>query len=142
MYCRHLAWLHAVPEKAKESRQKSLKAANEDSLLLQLPELGEAEYMVPLLYEAGLVEQSGMGITGLSWKELNSWQECTQVKLHTWEVTTLKQMSDAYASEFSQASKPDHPAPYNVVIEEWNEVDRKAVDAQVRNVFRSLMKQQ
>ena len=103
-----------MPEKAKESRQKSLKAANEDSLLLQLPELGEAEYMIPLLYEAGLVEQNGMGIVGLSWKELNSWQECTQVKLHTWEVTTLKQMSDAYASEFSQASKPDHPAPMMV----------------------------
>lgn len=141
MYCRHLAWLHAVPEKAKESRQKSIKAANEDSFLLKMPELDESEYLLPMLFEAGLVSQSGMGIAPLSWQEIQAWQNCTGVVLHTWEVCTLKQMSEAYAGEFSSASKPDAAAPYQYAAEEFveQEIDHEAVCNKLHNAFRSLM---
>ena len=137
---RHLAWLHAVPEKAKESRQKSIKATSEDSLLLVMPELGEAEYLVPLVMEAGLVEQSGTGIVALSWKEIESWQNVTGVKLHTWEATILRQMSEAYASEFSQASDRNRPAPYSKAIE-TEEIDREAVSNKLRNIFKSMKRE-
>ncbi len=141
MYCRHLAWLHAVPEKAKESRQKSIKAANEDSFLLKMPDVAEGEYLVPMLFEAGLVSQSGMGVAPLSWQEIQAWLNCTGVVLHTWEATTIKQMSDAYASEYSQASKKDAPAPYQYRAEEYveQEIDHEAVCNKLKSAFKSLM---
>jgi len=94
-----------------------------------------------MLFEAGLVSQSGMGIAPLSWQEIHAWLDCTGLHLHTWEVCTIKQMSDAYASEFSQASKPDAKPPYQYVAEEYVEqaVDHDAVCASLRNAFRSLM---
>lgn len=141
MYCRHLAWLHAIPEKAKESRQKSIKAANEDSFLLLMPDVAEGEYLIPLLFEAGLVSQAGTGIAPLSWQEIQAWLNCTGAQLHTWEVCTIKQMSDAYASEYSSASKADAKAPYIYAPEEYaeQEIDHEAVCNKLKSAFKSLM---
>lgn len=130
-----------MPEKAKESRQKSIKAANEDSFLLKMPDVAEGEYLIPMLFEAGLVSQSGMGVAPLSWQEIQAWLNCTGLQLHTWEVTTLKQMSEAYAGEFSQASKPEAEAPYKYAPEEYveQEIDHEAVCNKLKSAFKSLM---
>lgn len=116
---------------------KSLKAANEDSILLIMPDIGDAHYLVPLLFEAGTVEQNGMGISPLSWQEIDSWLSTTGLNVTTWELLTLKQMSEAYAAEFSQANKPDRPAPYSHIVAP-DEIDREAVAKKIKGVFSAL----
>lgn len=135
---RHLAWLHAVPEGEKKSRLKSYKELSEDHPLLKLPPIADAEYLVALLNEAGLFESSGMGAMPLSWKELNSWLYCTSLQLSTWEILTIKSMSEAYVSEYNQASEKDRTAPYEHMDEAG--VKRQEVDSKLRGFFSTFKK--
>lgn len=131
-----MAWLNAVPRGSKNSRLKSFKERDEDSPLLKLPKTDGAEYLVDLLYEAGLFESNGMAATALSWQEIQSWLNCTKLELTPWEIMTIKDMSNVYVAEFNQASAKDRPAPYLYVDE--LKVDRDAVEKKLRNVFQSL----
>lgn len=98
--------------------------------------------MISLLFEAGLVQQSGMGVAPLSWQEIQAWLATTSLQLTTWEKLTLKAMSEAYASEYNQASDKTRPAPYVFVPEDVDEdIDRVAIGNKLKSLFRSLKKQ-
>lgn len=98
-----------------------------------------------------------MGITELSWNEIVQWanqfyslpivtyipvgddqsvpvksKECS---LSTWELLTIKELSAAYAAEYSQASDKNRPAPYS-----QEEIDRSALASKFKNILRSFKK--
>ena len=99
---------------------------------IELPEIEDAEYLVMLLHEAGTVIYTGMAATPLSWQELQSWLGCTHRVLNNWELFAIKEMSHAYAIEYSHANDADREAPYSEHSEEF---DRVAVADKVRNVL-------
>lgn len=131
-----MAWLHATPEGSKKSRLTSLKELDEDSSFLKLPKIEGAEYLVALLFEAGLLESTGMGATALSWSEIESWLRCTSLELSNWEKLMIKTMSDVYVSEYNQSSAKDRAAPYIYVDEV--QVKRDEVANKLLNVLRSF----
>jgi hypothetical protein len=136
---RQLAWLNAIPEGSKSSRLKSLREADENSSFLKLPNIDGAEYLVGLLYEAGLAGSNGMGIVSLTWTEINNWMAATDLNLSTWEILTIKTLSDAYVGEYSQASSKTRLAPFSQ--EDDNVVASRAkVADRLRNALRSFGK--
>ena len=158
-----MAWLHATPKDDKLSRFAQFKARDHKSPQLNFPDLEGAGYLLDLWREAGTVTQTGMGIAGLDWPAITSWAndrfsvpslryvdvgdgisipmtflECS---LSDWEKLAIFHMSGAYASEYSQASERDRPAPYTEdVLENEEEFDRAALEASVLSQFRALMK--
>lgn len=101
-----------------------------------------------------------MGLSELSWSEIVQWanqfystpvmvyvpagddqfiptptKECS---LSTWELLTIRELSAAYAAEYSQASDKNRPAPYTPVSED--EIDRVALANKFRNILRSFKK--
>lgn len=78
-----------------------------------------------------------MGVTSLSWSEIESWIKVTQINLSTWEKLTIKAMSEAYAGELNSATKKDCPAPYTHVDEALI-ADRSIVANKLKNVFSSF----
>lgn len=120
MYVRHLAWLHSRPDSAtKKSRLASLKEANENNPLLELPDIETehaASFVIGLLQEAGLMSTSGMGPVPLSWGDIESWLNCTEYDLPLWIKLKIKQLSEEYVYELVQANEDrNRPAPYEAV---------------------------
>lgn len=134
---RHLAWLHAVPEGSKKSRLAAFKEQGDDSSFLKFPDIDGAEYMVALLQEAGLVSATGMGVIPITWQEIEAWLNTTELDLSVWEKLTIKEMSEAYVSEFNSASAKDAAAPYVPAIEP-EQIDRKAVANKIGSVLRGF----
>ena len=128
-----------MPEGAKKSRLKSYKDFDETSSFLTLPNLDGAEYLVTLLFEAGLVQSNGMGVNALSWVEIESWLRVTQLNLSVWEKLTIKSMSEVYAGELSTATKKDSPAPYTHV-DVALVADREMIADKLKNAFASFKK--
>lgn len=115
MYVRHLAWLHATPEKSKESRLKRFKGLDENDSRLSLPDIETeyaATYVVELLHEAGLMLHSGMGPVPLSWSEIQNWLTATGRELPLWEKLTIKRLSEEYVAELSMSHARDREQPY------------------------------
>jgi hypothetical protein len=134
---RHLAWLNATPDGSKKSRLKSFKEQDEDHNLLNLPEIVGASHLLSYLMEVGVAMSSGMGLMPLSWQEIDSWLRVTELPLTTWEKIVLRELSETYVNEYSQASEKDRPAPY---VHRVDEIDRAAVSDKLKSVFRSLKK--
>jgi hypothetical protein len=128
-----------VPEGAKNSRLKSYKELDENSSFLSLPNLDGADYLVTLLFEAGLVQSTGMGAVSLSWTEIESWLRVTQLNLSVWEKLTIKSMSEIYAGELGVATKRDAQAPYTHVDEALI-ADRTAIANKLKGAFAAFKK--
>lgn len=126
-----------MPEGRKTSRLKSYKDLDENSSFLKLPKLDGADYLVNLLFEAGLLESTGMGAAALSWSEIESWLRVTQLDLSVWERLTIKSMSEVYVAELSTATKKDSPAPY-IHADEIHAADRAQVADKLKNAFAFL----
>lgn len=126
-----------MPEGAKNSRLKSYKDLDETSSFLNLPKLDGAEYLIALLYEAGLIQSTGMGVNSLPWTEIESWLRVTQLQLTVWERLTIKSMSEMYAGALASSTKRDCPAPYTHVDEALI-ADRTLVASKLKNVFSSF----
>ena len=112
---------------------------DENSSFLTLPNLDGAEYLVTLLFEAGLVQSSGMGVSALSWAEIESWLYVTHLNLSVWEKLTIKNMSEVYAGELSMATKKDSVAPYTHV-DDILIADREVIANKLRNAFAAFKK--
>ena len=126
-----------MPEVAKNSRLKSYKDLDENSSFLNLPNLDGAEYLITLLFEAGLVQSTGMGVNPLPWSEIESWLRVTQLDLSVWERLTIKTMSEVYASGLNSSTKKDCPAPYTHV-DDVLIADRSVVASKLKSLFSSL----
>ena len=128
-----------MPEGAKNSRLKSFSGLDENSLFLELPNLDGAEYLVTFLFEAGLVQSTGMGVNPLPWSEIESWLRVTQLNLSVWEKLTIKNMSEVYAGALSTSTKKDSVAPYTPT-DNALELDRGIISSRLKSVFASFIR--
>lgn len=85
------------------------------------------------------MQSTGMGVSALSWSEIESWLRVTQLRLSTWEKLTIKSMSETYAGELSTATKKDSPAPYTHVDEALI-ADRTMIASKLKNAFAAFKK--
>lgn len=168
MYSRHLAWLNATPEKAEKPRRELY---TEGSPYLNLPPLSEYEQsLIGHWMQAGTVEQTANGLIALSWQEVNSWanrfhkdsfieliehprQSARHKKTYSavvvercslvdWELDQIKKLSQEYASEYSQASKPDRACPTTIFIDDVSEDDAIANAKKIREAFKMMFGKQ
>lgn len=94
----------------------------------------EFEYLVGWLDDLGWCETNGMGVQGVSWNSLFSWNSLTGADLDPWEAETLHQASLSYAIMWNEAKDPACPSP-------WSETrtDPKVLQDQIKNMFRSMI---
>jgi len=127
-----------VPEGSKKSRLTAFKnSADDDSTFLQFPEIEGAGYLVALFREAGLAMSNGMGAVPLTWQELDAWLRTTELSLTVWEKLTIREMSEAYASELISSTDKHAAAPYVAPVE-TSEIDRAAVSSKLLSVLRGF----
>lgn len=137
---RQLAWLHATPEGSKKNRLTAFKdqPGDDDSSFLQFPDIGEADYLVALFHEAGLMLSQGMGPVPLTWQEIESWLRTTELTaLSVWEKLVIKEMSEVYVSELAKSSSKTAEAPYVPAVEP-EDIDREKVAAKLGDVLRGF----
>ena len=138
LHVRHLAWLASCPvdttkSKDKRNRYQRFESIDPEAPELTPPELDGEEYLVNLLHEAGPVGSNGYGVEGLKWSEIHSWIATTGLFLCPWECVLIKEMSEAYASEFNKSNGKETPPPYKVIT-----LSREEVSSKVMDVFKSL----
>ncbi len=135
-----MAWLNATKEGEKQSRRESLLEGGEGSPLLLMPPVYEGHYLIELWHEAGTLESNGMGISKLSWQEINGWlsvrQKVGDPPLLHWEVELVRKLSEEYSSEYNQASDKNREAPYQA--DSLDDLDRAAVASKTKNIFASI----
>lgn len=113
------------------------KEIDENHPSLALPDIETehaAGYLFEYLWEAGLMSSNGMGPVSLSWLEIDAWCNRTGATPSTWELLTIKALSEAYVAELNKASEKDRPAPYTPVVE-VEEVDREVVQNKISSVL-------
>lgn len=110
---------------------------------MKLPPIEGAEYLVQLLFEAGLVKRREGGFDGLEWIDIQAWLGVTDLTLSTWEKLLIKNMSQAYASEYNLSLNGSRLPPYMHVDDDEAkiEIDREAVGNKMKALLRSMKKQ-
>ena len=101
-----------------------------------MPELYGCGHVVELLLEAGTVSYEGALCHPLTWQEIESWLNCTQLELSNWTITTIRHMSQAYALEHNMGRDEYRPAPSAPVKTE--EKQKQSMDA-LKAGLRSFM---
>ena len=158
---RQEAYYNAVPHKGKISRAEQISQANlknseavndeeeVSTIALQevpMPELPVGyEYMIEMLHSAGTASATGMGLVGLSWTELASWQELTNRTgtISAADLETLHVLSRVYASEYANASQEGAKPPYEPPLEiEVLEQAREFISDKLEDVFAGLLRNQ
>ena len=109
-----MAWWNTVPNGSEISRADSYRSRVGSDI--HLPVVDDCGYMVDLLFEAGTCSYEQMVCKALTWGEIESWLNVTELSLSQWEKQTIKQMSRAYASESNiakdeSARQPSAPEP-------------------------------
>jgi hypothetical protein len=91
------------------------------------------------MFEAGPVNNGGMGQSPLSWTDIKTWSDMTGVEVSGWEGATIRRLSSSYLSEYQQAKDPSRPAPYSPNITEHG---REQVSNKIGSIFGAMIKQQ
>lgn len=169
MYVRQEAYYNAVPDGAKLSRAEQIERGTrevkiekksdddsdeveittEDALPIEVLERQEipmpditpgAEYLVAFLHSAGTAAATGMGLTGLSWQELEAWKRCTDQEgiVTPRDMKTLHMLSRVYANEYAKASQKGAKPPYAPKVE-VTETLREVVSDKAEDMFASLI---
>ena len=138
LYVRQLAWLGAVPRDTKkpvDQKKEPISRAKQmelDGIEPALPDCRALD-LVHRLMEIGPTVISGVGQTGIGWRDLADWQSCTGVVLTPWESRMLRKLSSDYAAELHQAEDILRPAPF--LQEEQIVENRDAVSRKVEAIF-------
>lgn len=107
-----------------------------------MPLLEEEKYLIDLWEEAGAVETTGMGITKLSWQEIESWLNIRKLKgeapLTAWEIETVRKLSEEYVAEYFAATDKTRKPPYE--FESLEDIDREALSNKLKNVLSTFKK--
>ena len=110
----------------------------EGSPLLELPNVGEAAYLINYWHDAGTVEQGGMGITPLSWQEIRAWRQENNMVLDSFEIGIIRRLSQEYVGEYhANSSEKSRPPPYE--LETMEDFDRTAMASKVGNLLRAFV---
>lgn len=100
---------------------------------MPLPELEDGYHLVAALMEAGPVSCAGMGLSALSWQEINAWRDATASHLRPHELQLLRRLSAVYLEQFEKSKSEACPAPEIIRAERG---DAKKLAARIKNVLR------
>jgi hypothetical protein len=122
---RHYAWLSAGwADQGKDAQWRSrADRLGVDIESAEMPPTVGAEWLLGWLFQAGPIASNGMGVSGLTWTELQAWRDVTGAWADDWEMTTLHALSAAYADAHHRSSKPERE-PY------WSADDVREAQAQ------------
>ena len=85
------------------------------------------------MIEIGTSMASGFGVTPLTWSEIESWSNLTDIRISSWEATMIMSLSRTFTSSFNRFDEKEFPSPY--VVEEF---DRAKVSQNIGSLLRSL----
>lgn len=98
-----------------------------------------SEYLVAFLHSAGSASATGMGLTGLSWQEIEAWVNCADMKgiATPRDLKTVHMLSRIYAGECAKASQKGAKPPYapKVEVEEIRDIVSDKAD----NLFEAML---
>lgn len=106
--------MNSTPDEIKDYKPNNSKTWG-DRLgnSLPMPEIYGLEYLVSHLNNIGWLSSNGMGITSISFQEIQAYNELMKAHLSPDEVMTIKNMSNAYVRELNDKD-PFKKAPYGV----------------------------
>jgi hypothetical protein len=106
---------------------------------IHLPEIPSPyDSLVALFNLSGQALQTGWGLCPLTWVEIKAFIDANDLSLTLSEVELLKKMSEAYCAEYSRASDPKRPAPYQP--EQTEEVDQIAKAMRIMDALSAFRK--
>lgn len=111
------AWLSATPEfktgdePNRQARYELIEARPRDRHLLELPDPGEAAYLLDYLNELGMCRPTGQGIVPITDESIEAWMRTRGVPLDPWECSALISMSRAYCGMLRKAERIDCDPP-------------------------------
>lgn len=136
-----MAWLNAVPRPPEGSRRaKDNRPANTLTRLQRLKKQGvtpkrppcSLPHIIDRLTEIGLTESNGMGVSPLSWREIEAWQVVTQMALPPWEARLIRRLSLEYIAESQRAESENCPSPWRTAV---TKTERSADEDNLRRVL-------
>jgi hypothetical protein len=132
-----MAWLQAVPKPPAGSKRAKfagdqpqisrIDRLKKDKITPQMPP-NPVPHIISRFVEIGMVQNSGMGPSPISWGELGEYQRQTGMTLPPWEVRLLRQLSVAYIGEKGRAEDETCPPPWRAeVTQREREVENEAL---------------
>ena len=120
-----MAWLNATPKPPKGS--KRAKHEDPDKRISRAERLkrnkipalmppNPAPHLIGWLVEIGLSQAAGMGVSPISWGEINEWSRGTGVPLAGWERRLLHRLSTEYLAEGRRAETEACPPPWHAPV--------------------------
>lgn len=106
-----------------------------------MPELTPgSEYLVAFLHSAGTATGTGMGLTGLSWQEIEAWVRCTNMEgiVTPRDLKTIHTLSRVYAREYYLAGLKGAKPPYMPKVELIEET-RQLISDKADDLFASMI---
>ncbi len=98
-------------EETKDTFYDRYARFKEFGLKVEYPPIMGADYIIEHLNNLGWYSSSGMGVTSLSYQEIEAYIRLTNASLSPNEVLLIKQMSSLYAS-YCQEKNPNAKIPY------------------------------
>lgn len=121
-----MAWLHTVPEKAKQPRYKTR--------VVSMPPLDGGGYLVNLMLEIGPTKIAGMGSAiGLEEIDIAAWQSNSGIQLSPWESQTIRRLSQVYAGAAMDSREASSLAPYTPPKESIRDDHRQRISDAMNN---------
>lgn len=100
-----------------DSPQARINQFDQDDPYLTMPECDEL--VVQAFIECGIYSSNGMGVTALSWQEIQAYSSESGVKLTHWESRMVRLMSKEYVTFKNFATENRHArSPYKPVIDD------------------------
>ncbi|MXS81579.1 hypothetical protein ABD07_00420 [Nitrosomonas oligotropha] len=90
--------------KNKLSRREEFE---KNKLDVEMPEC-DAQYVINHLFDIGIT----LGDQATTHGEIDSYQRNTGIELNTWEILTIKRLSETYLSESYKAREPNAATPW------------------------------
>ena len=107
------------------------------SPFLKMPD--SDEFLIEAWIGVGISSNNGMGMTPISWCEIESFSRQSKTDLTGWESKQLMLMSKTYCSFITTAENPNCPSPCEISL---SEDDVKAQQKAISDAFRSKFKRQ
>jgi len=90
-------------------------------------------YIIEILTRIGVALNSGNGVHGLTWQEIDAFVARTQLHLTGWEAETIKRLSALYASSVLKYDNQDVKSPYRT------EEENKDIATGMKSVLRGIV---
>tara|TARA_R110000822_G_scaffold96629_3_gene219848 strand:+ start:1586 stop:1975 length:390 start_codon:yes stop_codon:yes gene_type:complete len=128
---RQLAWLRTAAKDQKVPRSYGMTT---EEIEAELPEVFGFGYVLDLLFSVGVVVFTGTGVQSIGWPDIAAYSDLTGMPLSSWESSTIKRLSDTYASAVRLYDSSLIGRPYS------RESDDEKIAAGIKSALGALRK--